>query len=347
MLLKLSHIFFFLEPPVGVVRVKLNHAKGLKNVEALTGGKSDPYIRIMSGLQSRAQTEPILDNLDPEFDTTLYVPIHSMREDLVLEAMDWNDIQKDKFLGMCELFLKDIVVEKKNEEDQVVYEALPAIRRTVDLMSHERKTGRGKLSYEASFFPTLALAKQADTKEETEEKKETEEKTEAAQDQVEPLVPEKDLHGELIRYTKDNTIDLLSYESGVLSVTIHQVNLPQKTKAVAEILLDSNDAQFCSSEQKGTQIHFNESSDAFVKEMEFSRLIVSVRKPDDRAEERIAFWTNTVRDIVRQIQNSQEEEYVQDFKLLGCSGEAKIRLGFKFVPVVQFKLDKSESLESK
>ncbi len=310
----------------------------------------------MSGLQPRAQTEPILDELNPVWDTALYIPIHSLREDLVLEAMDWNDIQKDKFLGMCELFVKDIVTEKKSQDEETVYEALPPVKRTVDLISHERKTGRGQLSYEASFFPTMALAKQSTEEEKKEEKREEEkegdfkdtENVAAAATAVVAELPEKDLHGEMIKYTEDKKIDLLSYESGVLTVTIHQVTLPNKSKAVAEILLDSHEAQFRTSEQKGERVYFNESGDAFVKEMEFSRLIVRVRKPDDKGEERIGFWTSTVRDIVKQIQNSQtEEDIVNDYRLLDCAGEGKIRLSFKFVPVIQFKLDKSESLESK
>lgn len=115
--------------PIGVIRVKVNSAKNLKNVESLTGGKSDPYLRIMSGLQSRGQTEAVLDNLDPVWDTALYVPIHSLREDLMLEVMDYNDVQSDKFLGMCDLLIKDLVIEKKTEDGQSVYEALPCVQR--------------------------------------------------------------------------------------------------------------------------------------------------------------------------------------------------------------------------
>jgi Ca2+-dependent lipid-binding protein len=115
--------------PIGVVRVKLNHAKGIKNVEALTGGKSDPYVRVMSGLQPRGQTEAILDNLNPVWDETLYVPVHSLHEDLMLEVMDYNDSTDDKFLGMCDLLMKDLAVEKKTADDQTVYESLPAIQR--------------------------------------------------------------------------------------------------------------------------------------------------------------------------------------------------------------------------
>ena len=115
--------------PIGVVRVKLNHAKNIKNVELLTGGKSDPYVRVMSGLQSRGQTEAIIDNLNPVWDTALYVPIHSLREDLMLEVMDWNDVTDDKFLGMCDLLIKDIATEKKTEGGETIYEALAGVQR--------------------------------------------------------------------------------------------------------------------------------------------------------------------------------------------------------------------------
>lgn len=115
--------------PVGVVRVKLNHAKNIKNVEALTGGKSDPYVRVVSGLQPRGQTDAILDDLNPVWDTAIYVPIHSIREDLTLEVMDWNDVTDDKFLGMCELLIKDIAVEKKTDDGETIYDSLPAVQR--------------------------------------------------------------------------------------------------------------------------------------------------------------------------------------------------------------------------
>lgn len=239
-------------------------------------------------------------------------------------------------------------------------------------MNHERKTGRGQLNYEASFFPTLALAHEA-TKEELEAKEK--EKTEAAaaaaaatkdtkkKEETPIVVPEPveftgpplaDLHGEPIHYTKDQKIDLLSYESGVLSVKIHEVNLPKNAKAVAEVLLDSNDAQFRTSDLKGTKLAFHESGDAFVKEMDFSRIIVRIREAKDNNEDhRIGFWTSRVQDIVQAIQNhpvlEEEKEaadVIQEYKLLDCPGGV-IRLSFKFIPVVQFKLDPSESLESK
>lgn len=349
--------------PIGVVRVKLNKATNIKNVEMLTGGKSDPYVRVMSGLQSRGQTEAILDNLNPVWDTALYIPIHALHEDLMLEVMDYNDISSDKFLGMCELLIKDIVAEKKTKDEQVYYEALTPVKRNVELMNKERKPGRGQLDYEASFFPTLALAKQH-TKEEAETRE-----SEASVDSESPAtnqvsgtaiahttnISEKDLHGEIIPYTENRKINLLAYSSGVLSVKIHNVVLPMKSKAIAEILLDSNDAQFRTAPVKGTTLDFNESGDAFVKEMDLSRLVVRVRnaKDDTKGDDRIGFWTSRVQDIVQSIQNcpepaegEEQTEQIKEYKLLDSNGGI-VRLSFKFIPVVQFQLDPSESLESK
>lgn len=356
--------------PIGVVRVKLNKATNIKNVEMLTGGKSDPYVRVMSGLQSRGQTEAMLDNLNPVWDTAVYVPIHSLREDLTLEVMDYNDVTSDKFLGMCELLIKDLAVEKKTEDGQAYYEPLAPVSRNVELMNKERKSGRGQLNYEASFFPTLTLAKQY-TQEELKAKEEEakklstangDAKEEAATAATATTVaaaptgpPEKDLHGEVIPYTENGKINLLAYSAGVLSVKIHDVVLPDKSKAVAEILLDSNDAQFRTAPVKGTRLDFNESGDAFVKELDFSRLVVRVRnaKDDIKDEDRIGFWTSPVQDIVQSIQNRPEPaegeeatEDVQEYRLLDSNG-GLIRLSFKFIPAIQFQLDPSESLESK
>ncbi|KAI9485787.1 MAG: C2 domain-containing protein [Benjaminiella poitrasii] len=336
--------------PIGVVRVKLNGAKNLKNVELLMGGKSDPYVRIMSGLQSRAQTEAVLDDLNPVWDTALYVPVHAMREDLVLEVMDYNDIQNDKFLGMCELLMKDLIIKKKLEDGTSYYEALPAVKRNVELMNKERRTGRGQLNYEACFYPTLALAKQQD--EETLDAEKKEDTTEEAP--VVPEQPEKDLHDESIPYTEDNKINLLAYNSGVLSVKIHEVRLPAKEKAVAEILLDANDAQFRTTPLKGTQLQFNECGDAFVKEIDFSRLMIRVRnaRDDYKDEDHIGFWASPVRNIIKSIQDRMttldgegEADVIEEYRLLNTS-TGSLKVSFKYIPVVQFQLDPTESLEN-
>ncbi|KAA1104339.1 hypothetical protein PGT21_020025 [Puccinia graminis f. sp. tritici] len=63
-------------PPIGILRFHFDRAEDLKNVEALTGGKSDPYVRVMrSGIVlSRSQIHN--NDLDPVFDEIIYVPVH-------------------------------------------------------------------------------------------------------------------------------------------------------------------------------------------------------------------------------------------------------------------------------
>jgi Ca2+-dependent lipid-binding protein len=346
-------------PPIGVVRVDFEGANDLKNVEAMTGGKSDPYVRIMSGVQNRGQTEHIDDNLDPVWNQVLYVPVHSKREDLILEVMDYNDVQKDKSLGITDLLLKDIMKEVKTEDGQVIYESLETVARAASLTGLDRKKGRGTLKFKASFFPTLALAKEDKKKEEQRQ----EEESNNSQVSEEPELiekpkefPEKDLHGELIKYKAISDdkkfIDFSAYESGVLAVTMHTLAIPESQKIVADLMLDSNDSQFTTSEQKGSSIELNETGTAFIKEMDFSKLMIRVRnvrdgEKDDKAIGRVSL---EVRKVVERLARAAEDDtitepVIEEISLLDCPG-GKIRLSFAFIPVVQFKLDPSESLEN-
>ncbi|KAI8080792.1 C2 domain-containing protein [Gilbertella persicaria] len=348
-------------PPIGVVRVNFVSANDLKNVEAMTGGKSDPYVRVMSGVQCRGQTERIDDNLDPVWNEVIYVPVHSKREDLIFEVMDYNESSKDKSLGITDFFLKDVMREVKNEDGQVVYEATETVERQVDLTSLDRKKGRGTLKYSASFFPTLALAKEDEKKKN--EQQQVEEETSGSQASEEPELiekpkewPEKDLHNEVIKYkTVSNDkkqIDLLAYESGVLAVTMHTLTLPESHRVVVDLMLDSNDPQYSSIEQKGSCLEINETGTAFVKEMDFSKLIVRVRnlRDADKDDKSVGRCSLEVRKIVERLLQTTEDEsdtepVIEEISLLESNG-GKIGLSFKFIPVVQFKLDPAESLEN-
>lgn len=348
------------KPPIGVVRVDFKSANDLKNVEALTGGKSDPYVRVMSGAQVRGQTERVDDDLDPVWNQVLYVPVHSKRDDLVFEVMDYNDVTKDKSLGITDMLLKDIMKEVKTEDGQIYYQGLEPVQRDAPLTSLDRKKGRGTIKYVASFFPTLALAKEEENKKK-EEQAEDESNNSQVSEEPELIekpkeLPEKELHGELIKYktiSEDKkVIDLTSYESGVLTVKIHSLSLPESHKVVTELMLDSNFAQFKTAEQKGSRLEINETGSVFVKEMDFSKLVVRVRdvREDEKDEKSIGRVAVEVRKIVERLMKAAEDETVtepviEEFSLLDCP-RGKISLSFKFAPAVQFKLPPAESLEN-
>lgn len=348
--------------PIGVVRINMQSANDLKNVETMTGGKSDPYVRIMSGVQNRGQTERVDDNLDPVWNQVLYIPVHSKREDLILEVMDYNDNTKDKSLGITDLFLKDLMREVKTEEGQIYYEPTETVEQVASLTSLDRKKGRGTLKYSASFFPTLALAKEDVKKNSEKEQQQQEEESTNSQASEEPELiekpkelPEKDLHGELIKYKTNGDkkqIDLSAYESGVLAVKIHTIALPESQRISVDLMLDSNDPQFSSTEQKGSRLEINETGTAFVKEMDFSKLIVRARnmRDSEKDDKAVGRCTLEVRKIVERLVKAAEDEsitepVIEEIALLDSNG-GKIRLSFNFVPVIQFKLDPVESLEN-
>jgi Ca2+-dependent lipid-binding protein len=83
----------------------------------MTGGKSDPYVKVISGLQIRGRTSVIDNDLNPEWGEIVYVPVHSLREDLLLEVMDWNNTTKDKSLGVAELNMKHLINECTREDE--------------------------------------------------------------------------------------------------------------------------------------------------------------------------------------------------------------------------------------
>ncbi|KAG1620339.1 hypothetical protein G6F45_011544 [Rhizopus arrhizus] len=116
----------FDKPAIGVVRFTFWEARDLRNVENVTSGKSDPYVRVLSGHQVRARTEVIDNNLNPEWGETVYVPVHSLKENFVLEAMDWNARSKDKTLGITHFKVSDIIerhVGDQSEDPDIWYKS--------------------------------------------------------------------------------------------------------------------------------------------------------------------------------------------------------------------------------
>lgn len=122
----LNLFLFIIEPAIGVVRFTFWEARDLRNVEHVTSGKSDPYVRVLSGHQVRARTEVIDNNLNPEWGESVYVPVHSLKENFVLEAMDWNARSKDKTLGITHFKVSDIIerhVGDQSEDPDIWYKS--------------------------------------------------------------------------------------------------------------------------------------------------------------------------------------------------------------------------------
>ena len=146
--------------PIGVMRFHIQNARSLPNVETL--GKSDPYARILLSGIEKVRTVTFKNNLDPDFDEVLYIPVHSTREKILLEVMDHESMGKDRPLGHTEVAVMEYAQQNDDGEYLVsdTREVIPA-----PLRSGKGST-KGTLNYTCSFFPTLNVVDPDDEEDE-------------------------------------------------------------------------------------------------------------------------------------------------------------------------------------
>ncbi|KAK8088567.1 hypothetical protein PG997_003528 [Apiospora hydei] len=126
---------------IGVVAVTLHGAQGLKNPDNFAG-TVDPYVIVsLSRRGELARTKTIKDTSNPRWNETKYVIISSFHDSLDLEIFDYNDIRKDKELGIASFQLDQL-------EEFNVFE-----NERLEVMSNGK--ARGVVSADVRFFPVL------------------------------------------------------------------------------------------------------------------------------------------------------------------------------------------------
>lgn len=136
--------------PIGVMRLHFQNARDLRNVETM--GKSDPYVRVLLSGIEKGKTVTFQNNLNPDWDEVIYVPMHSTREKLTLEVMDQENLGKDRSLGLVELPAADYIHQAENGEYEVHDQKRPM---SESLRMQGRGQSKGKLNFTAAFYPTL------------------------------------------------------------------------------------------------------------------------------------------------------------------------------------------------
>lgn len=138
--------------PIGVMRLHLKSARDLRNVE--TVGKSDPYVRIMLSGIEKGKTVTFQNNLNPDWDEVIYVPVHNAREKLTLEVMDQENLGKDRPLGLVEVATADYIHEAENGEFELHEEKTD---RSEPLRLSGKGSPKGTINFTVAFYPTLNI----------------------------------------------------------------------------------------------------------------------------------------------------------------------------------------------
>ncbi|PYH90388.1 tricalbin [Aspergillus ellipticus CBS 707.79] len=149
--------------PIGVMRFHFKNATNLRNLETM--GKSDPYARVQLSGYTKARTVTFRNNLNPDWDEVVYVPIHSAQEKITLEVMDEETINSDRTLGSTDISAADYVRENEQGEYLVDDEK--------QLISSGLRIGssapKGTLNYTVAFYPAMPVVNPEDEEEEGEE----------------------------------------------------------------------------------------------------------------------------------------------------------------------------------
>jgi Ca2+-dependent lipid-binding protein len=320
--------------PIGVMRVHLKSARDLRNLETM--GKSDPYGRVLLSGIEKARTVTFQNNLNPDWDEVLYVPMHNAREKLILEVMDQENLGKDRSLGLIEISASDFIKQADNGEYLVHDTKTPV---AAPLRLGNKGPPKGTLNYTMSFYPCLNIAdpdeeegkKEAEVKERSSmdagriaslengkpgdkddtialenEKKKTPKIDDAlARKLAEGEKEQQELEGEQIlpkiRLTPE---ELVKHESGLIIFKLLDAELIRSNVQVEVLVDDMAFPSYVSSTVRSRKFNLDEIGDCFVRELDFSKLTIRLREPKDKAEEKkdrtIAKLTGNTLDTLKQ-----------------------------------------------
>ncbi|KAI1971335.1 Tricalbin-2 [Ophidiomyces ophidiicola] len=399
--------------PIGVMRIHLRGAKDLRNLETM--GKSDPYVRVLLSGVEKARTVTWRNNLNPDWDEVVYIPMHSAREKIILEVMDEESLGKDRSLGMLELSAANYMHEGEDgqfavdDEKQLLY---------TQLRLEGRGQPKGTLNYTVAFYPTLNVIDPEEEEAEAEARKamegqvaiepkksmdstrpstlasptEPKKSMESARSPTvasptepkksidstppskvaSPTVPNADVKANgrpsiestgsklladkaglespveksapKIRLTPQ---DIHKYESGLIVFKIIEGQLAHTDVQLEVVMDDYAFPCYTSSKARSKHITFNDVGDAFVRELEFSKITLRLvektdkKGGDDDHDHSIARLSGPTLGTLEQCLYKPTELTLKS----SDGGVNKVTVSLKYIPV-KMTLDPSESINN-
>ncbi|TVY20905.1 Uncharacterized protein LARI1_G001315 [Lachnellula arida] len=357
--------------PIGVMRFHFKNAQNLRNLETL--GKSDPYVRVLLSGIEKGRTVTFQNNLNPDWDEVIYVPVHSTREKLTLEVMDQETINSDRSLGSVEVLAADYISQAENGEYLVHDTKTPL---AAGLRMHGKGSPKGTLNYTASFYPLLNIADPEDEEEAVARKKssergrisvdsskssDTKDAVVTANDKVngsaeddaslaktlaEGEKEQEDTEEKKLAKIRLSPEELMKYESGLIIFKILDVDLTHTNVHVEVVIDDMAFPSYSSSTVRSKKANVDEIGDCFVRELEFSKITLRIRekgasKGDEKKDNTLAKLTGNTMDTLKQCLNNPTILKLKDDE--GRINTVKVSL--KYIPV-KMSLDPSESINN-
>lgn len=309
--------------PIGVMRLHFKKATDLRNYEAF--GKSDPYVRVVVSGIEKARTVTFRNDLNPEWDEVLYIPVHSPRERLALDVMDAEKMGQDRTLGLVEVFAGDYITQDASGE------YLPHDRkkdREEGLRLHGKGIAKGQLHYNVSFYPCVNVADPEDEEEDEKEKEAGEkpqltrspthersnsagkfraslEKGGSVNGDVMPTSPtttgrpsvEKPQGPAKVRLSPE---ELLRRESGLLIFRLMEAEMPDSHSRLEVFVDDMAYPSYISSTARNRHHKFEEIGDCVIRELDFSRLTIKARRKGDDKDDDLAYLSGNTLETLKQ-----------------------------------------------
>ncbi|KAJ7225891.1 C2 domain-containing protein [Mycena pura] len=362
------------KPPIGVVRLHVDTAKDVKNVEATLGGKSDPYLRVQVGEVTKGRTEVINNNLNPVWDEIIYIPGKTLKRDtMLLECMDYQHLTKDRSLGSVELRVSDLALECT---DRLYPFESTGKKTAADQIRLNKSNGyKGQLYYTAEFIPTLALdgVKFESSGNELQRAAAQDEdpnggnvrssssssslsgeedisvsptivepsspKSHKATSSTEAAVPEKPEEAEV--GVKMGIDELLTHQSGVIVFNVISGNLAKKARL--EILLDDGYWPcFTTIKARSNNAQWETVGEGFIKELDFGRVWLRLNDAEEGEKDSIiAEWKGDSKAFLHATLNGPQQFTLKSDHL----SPSTVMIESRYVPA-PVKLEPRESINN-
>ncbi|KAF5100759.1 hypothetical protein D0Z00_001147 [Geotrichum galactomycetum] len=340
--------------PIGSIRIHvIKAAEELRNLEAI--GKVDPYIRFFLNGFQRGRTMAVPSTLSPTWNEVVYIPVKKAGQRLVIEAMDAENLNKDRSLGQFELDTADFITKNEDGEYQEFID--PSIRKSSFTL--DKKSPKGSLLYTLSFFPSVKVLNPdvaEDLRKEAEKKIAEAEKKVAdgvaanqANPSIEITAPDNDNHS--LRTT--NTLnaglqdipleELIKNESGIAAITFMEAKI-YDTDLFIRVFIDDAVYPAYSTPRITHKIQaLGESGEVIIRELEWSQITFQVTSKVNKPKKDDIIASYKI-DTLALLKRSYKEPYVLTIKN-GNNNVASATIRMRYFPLLM-QLDPSESVNN-